>query len=63
MEWLTAEGETPRRFAALVKLRSSATMRNTDNALRSFIGICELTHNSMLICGPSQTRYLPLLWR
>ena len=27
MAWLIAEGETPRRFAALVKLRSSATAR------------------------------------
>lgn len=27
----------PSRFAALVKLRSSATVRNMDNALRSFV--------------------------
>jgi hypothetical protein len=41
MEWLTAEGETPRRLEALVKLRSSATVRNTESALRSFTAICE----------------------
>jgi 4-oxalocrotonate tautomerase len=31
----------PSRFAAFVKLRSSATVRNIDNALRSSVAICE----------------------
>src|SRR5213594_722573 len=39
--WLTAEVETPRRFAARVKLRSSATARNADRTLSSSRTICE----------------------
>jgi hypothetical protein len=35
MAWLSAEGDTPRCFAARVKLRSSATIRNADNTLSS----------------------------
>src|SRR5688572_27552696 len=44
MEWLIAEGETPSRFAARVKLRSSATIRNADRVVRSrsLVCICEL---------------------
>jgi hypothetical protein len=41
MAWLIAEGETPRRFAARVKLRSSATIRNAERAPRSILSICE----------------------
>jgi hypothetical protein len=41
IEWLIAEGETLRLFAALLKLRSSATARKTDSALTSLDGICE----------------------
>jgi len=41
MAWLIAEGDTPNRLAARVKLRSSATTTKADNALRSFSGICE----------------------
>jgi hypothetical protein len=33
--WLSADGDTPSRFAARVKLRSSATAKNTDNTLSS----------------------------
>ena len=33
--WLSAEGETPSRLAACVKLRSSATARNADRTLSS----------------------------
>src|SRR2546422_6981047 len=39
--WLTAEVDTPRRFAARVKLRSSATARNADRRLSSSRTICE----------------------
>jgi hypothetical protein len=39
--WLTADGLMPSRFAAFVKLRSSATVRNVDNELRSSAAICE----------------------
>jgi len=41
MEWLIADGETLRYLAARVKLRSSATVRNVESALRSFVSICE----------------------
>jgi porin len=37
-----AEGETPRRRAARVKLRSSATTTKAESALKSFSAICEL---------------------
>ena len=40
--WLSAEGETPRRFAAFVKLRSSATARNADRTFSSSPTIREL---------------------
>src|SRR5881296_275878 len=40
--WLSAEGVTPRRLAARVKLRSSATARNADRTLSSSRTICEL---------------------
>src|SRR5437867_182641 len=39
--WLSAEVETPIRFAARVKLRSSATARNADKTLSSSRTICE----------------------
>src|SRR5881409_3621941 len=39
--WLSAEVDTPRRFAARVKLRSSATARNADRTLSSSRTICE----------------------
>src|SRR5438552_17674096 len=39
--WLIAEADTPRRFAARVKLRSSATARNADRTLSSSRTICE----------------------
>src|SRR3989442_1719205 len=39
--WLSAEGVTPRRLAARVKLRSSATARNADRTLSSSLTICE----------------------
>src|SRR3989441_677103 len=39
--WLSAEGVTPRRLAARVKLRSSATARNADRTLSSSRTICE----------------------
>src|SRR5207244_10963574 len=39
--WLSAEGDTPSRFAARVKLRSSATARNADRTLSSSRTICE----------------------
>src|SRR2546421_2191627 len=39
--WLSAEGVTPRRVAARVKLRSSATARNADRTLSSSRTICE----------------------
>src|SRR5436190_433674 len=39
--WLSAEVETPSRFAARVKLRSSATARNADKTLSSSRTICE----------------------
>src|SRR3989441_6081554 len=39
--WLRAEVDTPSRFAARVKLRSSATARNADRTLSSSRTICE----------------------
>src|SRR2546427_1938330 len=39
--WLSAEGDTPSRFAARVKLRSSATARKADRTLSSSRTICE----------------------
>jgi hypothetical protein len=39
--WLMAEGETPRRFAAFVKLRSSATARKVASEVRSLGSIHE----------------------
>ena len=41
MAWLMAEGDTPRRFPARVKLRSSATVSRTVRSLRSSLFICE----------------------
>src|SRR5581483_10342585 len=41
MAWLIAEGETPYRLAARVKLRSSATARKAANVLRSLRSIRE----------------------
>src|SRR3989442_3051873 len=46
--WLTAEVETPRRFAARVKLRSSATARNADRTLSSSRTICEYYSQTLL---------------
>src|SRR3954454_538074 len=42
MEWLMAEGDTPCRFAALVKLFSSATATNVVSAAKSVVTIYEL---------------------
>ena len=41
IEWLMAEGETPKRLPALVKLRSSAMARKAARTLRSACIICE----------------------
>lgn len=41
MEWLRADWETPRRAAAPVKLRSSATMAKAESSPRSFFMIHE----------------------
>src|SRR2546428_1127714 len=46
--WVTAEVETPRRFAARVKLRSSATARNADRTLSSSRTICEYYSQTLL---------------
>src|SRR3989449_2329001 len=46
--WLTAEVDTPRRFAARVKLRSSATARNADRTLSSSRTICEYYSQTLL---------------
>src|SRR5437762_11367856 len=46
--WLTAEVDTPRRFAARVKLRSSATVRNADRTLSSSRTICEQYSQTLL---------------
>src|SRR5437016_12146432 len=46
--WLSAEGDTPRRFAARVKLRSSATARNADRTLSSSRTICEYYSQTLL---------------
>src|SRR5207249_8263115 len=46
--WLTAEVDTPRRFAARVKLRSSATVRNADR--RSEEHTSELQSRFDLVC-------------
>jgi hypothetical protein len=40
--WLNAEVDTSSRFAARVKLRSSATARNAERTLSSSRTICEL---------------------
>src|SRR5437879_1779141 len=37
--WLSAEVDTPSRFAARVKLRSSATVRNADKGLEEHFGV------------------------
>src|SRR6266576_366667 len=57
--WLSAEVDTPRRFAARVKLRSSATVRNADRTLSSSRTICEYYSQTLLDftaysrrCGP-----------
>src|SRR5215472_7257754 len=52
MAWLIAEGETPSRLAARVKLRSSATTTKADNAVRSFSAICELYSLALVLSGP-----------
>src|SRR4051794_18263664 len=39
--WLMADGDTPWRLAAFVKLRSSATVTNAARMLRSFLSIHE----------------------
>ena len=39
--WLSADGDTASRFAARVKLRSSATVRNAARTLSSSRTICE----------------------
>src|SRR5208282_490670 len=41
MEWLKADCETPKRAAARVKLRSSATIAKADSSPRSFFMIHE----------------------
>src|SRR3989454_9253190 len=46
--WLSAEVDTPRRFAARVKLRSSATARNADRTLSSSRTICEYYSQTLL---------------
>src|SRR5882762_3072846 len=46
--WLSAEVDTPRRFAARVKLRSSATVRNADRTLSSSRTICEYYSQTLL---------------
>src|SRR5215469_4663111 len=47
-----AEGETPRRLPARVKLRSSATTTKADKAVRSFSAICELYSLALILNGP-----------
>ena len=47
MEWLKADCETPRRAAARVKLRSSATIAKAESSPRSFFMIHEL-YSSLL---------------
>src|SRR5437016_5388236 len=46
--WLSAEVDTPRRCAARVKLRSSATVRNADRTLSSSRTICEYYSQTLL---------------
>jgi hypothetical protein len=53
----------PSRFAAFVKLRSSATVRNTDNELRSSVAICEFYSPRFGNFGPSQALRLALAWK
>src|SRR5450759_3974454 len=49
--WLIAEGVTPIRLAARVKLRSSATVRNAAKMLRSSRAILEL-YSQLLVHFP-----------
>src|SRR5439155_13054919 len=46
--WLSAEVDTPSRFAARVKLRSSATTSNADSTLSSSRTICELYSQTLI---------------
>src|SRR5438105_4205682 len=65
--WLSAEGVTPRRVAARVKLRSSATARNADRTLSSSRTICELHSITLLdfsrYSGPTVTMKAALIDR
>src|SRR4051812_10559881 len=47
--WLTAEVDTPRRFAARVKLRSSATARNASKTMRSTRAIHEYYSRALVL--------------
>ena len=51
IEWLSADGLTPRRRAAFVKLLSSATARKAARTLRSFRSICEYYSQTLADLG------------
>jgi hypothetical protein len=53
--WLTADGVMPSRFAAFVKLRSSATVRNVNNELKSSAAICEFYSQLFVDLGAFST--------